>query len=159
MKLCNFNKQLNFWRKINYHKQHYQTYQLGWRLKTFLSMREVWGSIPGQGKLNTVSPTACLRCDVFSKPRCLSAKMDPPLVTSFGVIPRVKRRFYVFLIWSSNLTNASFASFDSDRVCPYSRYVRPNEVFALCSSTSSPADRSRCFEWYSIASLNLCIAT
>ena len=33
-------------------------------LKTFLSVREVWGLIPGPVKLDTVSPTACLRCDV-----------------------------------------------------------------------------------------------
>ena len=58
---------------------------------TLLSVREVWGSIPGSVKSDTVSPTACHRCDVSSELCCQGAKQRrwaPLLVTRFGVISR-----------------------------------------------------------------------
>ena len=59
---------------------------------TLLSVKEVWGSIPGLVKSDTVSPTARHRCDASSE-LCYSGakprRWIPPLVTCFGVIPRV----------------------------------------------------------------------
>ena len=49
-------------------------------------------SIPGPVKSDTVSPTARHRCNVTLELCCPGAKprrWAPPLVTSFGVIPRV----------------------------------------------------------------------
>ena len=59
---------------------------------TLLSVRDVFGSILGPLKSDTVSPTARHRCDVSSELCCPGVKLrrwTPPLVTRFGVIPRV----------------------------------------------------------------------
>ena len=48
--------------------------------------------LPGTGQIGTVSPTARLRCDVSSElcsPGAKPRRWAPPLVTRFGVIPRV----------------------------------------------------------------------
>ena len=49
------------------------------------SVPEVWGSIPGPVKSNTVSPTAFHSCDVFSE-MFFQLCVAPLLVTRFGVI-------------------------------------------------------------------------
>ena len=57
-----------------------------------LSVQEVWGSITGPVKSDTVSSTTHSRCDVSSKlyrPGAEPRKRIPPIATSFGVIPRV----------------------------------------------------------------------
>ena len=59
---------------------------------TSLSVREVWGSIPGPVKSNTVSPTARHRVDVSSElcyPSAETRRWAPPIVPLFGVISRV----------------------------------------------------------------------
>ena len=58
--------------------------------KTSLSVREVWVSITGAVKSDTVSPTARHHCDVSSELCCPGAKSRswaPTLATRFGVIP------------------------------------------------------------------------
>ena len=65
------------------------TGRLAQLLSTSLLMREVWDSIPGLVKSDTVSPTTRHCCDVFSELCCLGAKprpWSPPLVTRLGVI-------------------------------------------------------------------------
>ena len=60
--------------------------------KRTLSVREVWGSIPGPVKSDTVSPTTRHRCDVSSElcsPGAKPRRWAPQLVTRFGVIQRV----------------------------------------------------------------------
>ena len=50
------------------------------------------------GQIGLVLPTACHGCDTFSEMRYLQTKphrLTPLLVTSFFVIPRVERRFYL----------------------------------------------------------------
>ena len=61
-------------------------------LSTLLLVQEVCGSIPGPISSDTVSPTAHHHCDVSSELCCLGfrpQRWTPPLVTRFGVIPRV----------------------------------------------------------------------
>ena len=63
-----------------------------WCSETLVSAREVLSLIPGPVKSNTMSPTARHRCDVSSELCCSVAKPRrwiPPLVTRFGVTPRV----------------------------------------------------------------------
>ena len=84
-------------------------------LSTLLSLREVWGSIPGPVKFDTVSPTARHRCDVFLElchPGAKPRRWTPPLVTRFGIIPRVWGRFFVVI---KNLTfYAKYIHFQQD---------------------------------------------
>ena len=57
-------------------------------MKHTLSVREVWGSIPGPVKLDVMSPAARYRSDVSSEMCCPGAKprrWTLPLVARFGV--------------------------------------------------------------------------
>ena len=61
-------------------------------VNTSFSVRGVWGSIPRLVKLDTVSPTARHHCDVFFElccPGTMQQRWASPLITRFGVIPRV----------------------------------------------------------------------
>ena len=61
-------------------------------LNASLSVREVWGSISELDKVNTVSPTARHRCDLFSELCCTGADLwrrISSLVARFAVIQRV----------------------------------------------------------------------
>ena len=56
---------------------------------TSLLVREVWVSIPGKIKSDTVSPQARYRCNVSSNlcsPGAKSRRLASPLVTRFGAI-------------------------------------------------------------------------
>ena len=61
-------------------------------LSSSLSARQIWSSIPGPVKSDTVSPTGHHCCDVSSKlcrPGAKPRRWIPEFVTRFGVIPRV----------------------------------------------------------------------
>ena len=73
-------------------KSNSKTARLAQLSTTSLSVREVWGSIPGPVKSDTVSPTARHRCDVSSElcsPGAKPRRWVPSLVTRFGVILRM----------------------------------------------------------------------
>ena len=66
------------------------------RLSASLSVRKIWGSIPGPFKSDAVSLTARQRCDASSERCFLGAKLRKlaaPLDAHFGVISPVQRRF------------------------------------------------------------------